>query len=138
MGLLHGFHAPAGRTGCSDVDRGAAELFVRAQSSWLSRGLTRARDPVAARLVLTVHDRAHESWLALIAAANRELPPDAATRLAALYTFHGHVAGVLEQFVDRWNLAVPQDVCEDLQERLEELTESAVDALAAPAIARTR
>jgi hypothetical protein len=47
-------------------DAEAAALFVRAQVSWLRRGLDRAEDPTAVALVLTVHDTAHRGWLELL------------------------------------------------------------------------
>lgn len=133
MGVIHGFHAPAGRAEGGDLDLGAAEMFVRAQGSWLARGLARAHDPVAVRLVLSVHDSSHASWLALIAAADRCLGQAAMSGLAALYALHGRVAGVLEQLVDdRLAAVVPTDTCEVLQRHLAEVTATAVASLHVP------
>ena len=133
MGVIQGFHAPAGTApaGRAPLDIGAAEMFVRAQSSWLRQGLTRGCDPTAVGIVLAAHDSAHPSWLCLIAAVEERVGPDAAGALCTLYTFHGRVVGALERGPDnRLSAAVAAGVRRLLEERLAELTDAAVDALA--------
>lgn len=133
MGVIHGVCWPwQASSGCSTplLDVEAVCLFMRAQSSWLRRGLRHADDPTAVGIVLGAHDASHESWLGLIAAIERIVGPEPAAELAALYGFHGRVVGCLEQGVDR---RVPHEVAdamrEGLAERLAELTEAAIDAV---------
>lgn len=133
MGVIHGYHAPtraARTTERAPLDRDAAELFVRAQSSWLRQGLARACDPAAVGIVLAAHDASHESWLSLISAVEQRAPGDAARALSTLYAFHGRVAGTLERGPDnRLSAAVAAGVRRLLEERLAELTDAAVTAL---------
>lgn len=134
MGLIHGFRAPAGDDGRCLLDREAATLFLRSQSSWLRQGLDRACDEVAVGIVLASHDTAHASWVALIAAVGDAVGPASADALAALYAFHGRVAGVLHRGPDpRLSADVAACVRSLLADRLVELTDVAVTALFCPA-----
>jgi hypothetical protein len=119
MGISHEMSNPARQNGPTDgtgdrpgVDTGsrvvdrhgaldaeAAAVFVQAQATWLCRGLERADDPAAVRLVLSRQEAGHEPWLALIAAAQRR-DADLGRRIAGLYAFHGRVAGSLERGTD--------------------------------------
>lgn len=142
MGVIQGFHAPAGSGGHDALDPGAAELFLRAQASWLHLGLDRACDATAVDMVLTSHDEAHPSWLALIAVVQDTLGTAPADALAVLYAFHGRIAGVLYRGPDpRLSPAVSGCVRSLLADRLTELTDAAVEALcrahAAPAAGLT-
>lgn len=130
MGLIHGFHAPAGDDGCCVLDREAAALFLRSQTSWLRQGLDRACDKTAVAMVLASHDTGHASWLALIAAVGDVIGPESADTLAALYAFHGRIAGVLCRGPDpRLSPTVAACVRSLLADRLTELTDAAVTAL---------
>ncbi|CAN5865501.1 hypothetical protein BH23ACT8_BH23ACT8_18960 [soil metagenome] len=86
--------AMIGAGGHDDAD--AAALFVRAQVSWLRRGLERADDCTAVAMVLAVHDAAHREWLELLPRL------DGPARAAAdeLYAFCGRVAGTLQRGPD--------------------------------------
>jgi hypothetical protein len=77
-------------------DPRAAEAFLREQAECLGAGLGAADDPLAVRAVLRSHDGGHERWLSLIAAVS-SLDSAAGDTLAALYAFHGRVAGSLER-----------------------------------------
>lgn len=114
------------------LDRTAAAMFLRAQASWLRRGLRLVGDAVEVSLVLGTHDASHESWVDLIAAAERALGKDAAQKLSQLYALHGRVAGSLDRGMDlRLDEAVRAQVRRMLADRLTELTEEAVAALSA-------
>lgn len=131
MGVIQGFHAPAGHSGLHPLDREAAELFLRAQASWLHKGLDRACDATAVGMVLNAHDAAHPSWLALIAAVQDTSGAAPAQALAALYTLHGRIAGVLCRGPDpRLSHAISGCVRSLLSDRLTELTDAAVEAVA--------
>jgi hypothetical protein len=114
------------------LDRTAAALFLRAQASWLRRGLALVDDAIEVGVVLRTHDASHEAWVDTIAAVERALGGEAAQKLALLYGFHGRVAGSLERgvalFVDE---DVRAQVRRMLAERLTALTEEAVANLAA-------
>ncbi|MDP8969087.1 MAG: hypothetical protein M3N52_00960 [Actinomycetota bacterium] len=111
-------------------DAEAATLFLRAQASWLCRGLRRAGDPIAVRLVLGSHDACHGRWLALIDQVGHSLRPDLAQQLAELYALHGRVAGSLERGVDgRLDPRVADKVRGLLAAQLSQLTEAAIDRL---------
>lgn len=130
MGLIHGFHAPAGDDGQCVLDRETAVLFLRCQTSSLRRGLDRACDKTAVAMVLASHDTGHASWLALIAAVDEAIGPESADTLAALYAFHGRIAGVLCRGPDpRLSATVSECVRSLLADRLTELTDAAVTAL---------
>lgn len=112
------------------LDREAAALFLRAQASWLRRGLRLAADPVEVGVVLGTHDRSHESWVELIAAAERAGGHDAAAAIAALYGFHGRVVGSLERRMDlRLDAAVQEQVRRMLADRLTTMTEETLALL---------
>lgn len=137
MGVITGFHPPDGR-GPSGVvnahegalDRDAAEMFLRAQSAWLCRGLAHGGDREVVRLVLHSHDTCHDSWLALIAAANRQLGELAAQALGALYAGHGRVAESLERgSAVELSADVVARVRDLLADYVATLTEAAVAAL---------
>lgn len=131
MGVIQGFHATAGYGGPRPLDREAAEVFLRAQTSWLHMGLTWACDATAVGMVLASHDDAHPSWLALIAAAQDTLGAAAGQALADLYAFHGRVAGVLHRGPDpRLSPAISGSVRSLLSDRLARLTDAAVAAVA--------
>lgn len=111
-------------------DAEVATLFLRAQASWLCRGLRRAGDPIAVRLVLGSHDACHGRWLTLIDHAGQSLRPDIAHQLAELYAYHGRVAGSLERGVDgRLDPEVADNVRALLAAQLSRLTEAAIDRL---------
>ncbi|HWH32472.1 MAG TPA: hypothetical protein VNU01_07355 [Egibacteraceae bacterium] len=113
------------------LDREAAALFLRAQASWLRRGLRLAEDPVEVGIVLGTHDSSHESWVELIAAVERSAGAPAAGVVSALYGFHGRVVGSLERDMDlRLDAAVQAQVRRMLADRLTEMTEQAVALLA--------
>jgi hypothetical protein len=114
------------------LDRTAAATFLRAQASWLRRGLRLVGDAVEVGLVLGTHDASHESWVDLIAAVERALGEEAAQKLSQLYAFHGRVAGSLDRGMDlRLDEGVRAQVRRMLADRLTELTEEAVAALTA-------
>lgn len=111
-------------------DTYATVTFLRAQASWLARGLTHGTDPTAVGLVLGAHERAHERWVDLIASLHQRLGADAAQTVATLYAYHGRVAGSLERgpgFLDPDTAAVVRNYH---AERLLQLTEVTVAALA--------
>lgn len=129
MGVIHGYHAPAG-DGRGPLDRQAAELFLRSQTSWLRQGLDRACDEAAVRVVLASHDTSHASWLALIAAVSDTVGAESADTLAALYAYCGRVAGALCRGPDpRLSPTVAACVRSQLAIRLTELTDAAIAAL---------
>jgi hypothetical protein len=134
MGVIYGFNppwgpAPAPAGSGRAVDRARATLFLRAQSTWLGRGLERAGDPTAVGIVLGAHDTSHESWLALIAALHGA-GCRAAPAVAALYGFHGRIAGVLQHGTDATLGPVVQaELHAVLGARLRELTEAAIEAV---------
>ena len=112
------------------LDREAAVLFLRAQASWLRRGLRLADDPVEVGVVLGTHDRSHESWVELIAAVEREAGEPVAGMVSALYGFHGRVVGSLERRMDlRLDAAVQEQVRRMLAERLTAMTEETIALL---------
>lgn len=114
------------------LDRTAAAMFLRAQASWLRRGLRLVGDAVEVGLVLGTHDASHESWVDMIAAVERGLGDEAAQKMAQLYAFHGRVAGSLERGMDlRLDETVRIQVRRMLADRLTELTEEAIAALTA-------
>lgn len=114
------------------LDRTAAAMFLRAQASWLRRGLRLVSDAVEVGIVLGTHDASHESWVDMIAAVERALGDDATQKMAQLYAFHGRVAGSLERGMDlRLDEAVRTQVRRMLADRLTELTEEAIAALTA-------
>lgn len=130
MGVIHGFHAPAGDGGRLRLDRQAAALFLQSQASWLRQGLERAGDATAVGMVLASHDTSHASWVALIAAVGDAVGTEAADTLAALYAFCGRVAGVLCRGPDpRLSPTVAACVRSQLTDRLTELTDAAVTTL---------
>lgn len=137
MGVISGFHPPDGHRPSRAVgahegglDRDAAEVFLRAQSAWLRRGLTHGEDREVVRLVLNSHETSHESWLALIAAAERHLGAPVAQVLGAVYTGHGRVAGTLERgATTTLSAEVATRVRDLLATHLAALTEAAVAAL---------
>lgn len=113
-----------------ELDRLAAALFLRAQASWLRRGLRLSADPTEVEVVLGIHDSSHESWVSLIAAVEHSLGDDAAQLVSGLYSFHGRVAGSLERGLDvRIEPAVRSQVREMLAMRLTQMTQEAVTAL---------
>ncbi|HVM13338.1 MAG TPA: hypothetical protein VM287_03310 [Egibacteraceae bacterium] len=130
MEVIQGFHTPAGHGGPRPLDREAAELFLRAQTSWLDMGLAWACDATAVGIVLTSHDDAHPSWLALIAVAHDTLGAAAGQALADLYAFQGRVAGVLHRGPDpRLSPTISGGVRSLLSDRLAQLTDAAVAAV---------
>jgi hypothetical protein len=129
MGVIHGLYAASPSPGGHGIDLDTAELFLRAQASWLRQGLARADDPAAVAIVLRRHDDAHQSWLGLIALADRN-HPDVGALIQTLYGFHGRVAGTLHRGGDAWLCErVTRDVRAFLARRLDELTHAVVDAL---------
>lgn len=122
--------APGAR-GAAPFDVEAATLFLRAQASWLCRGLTQAADdPIAVRIVLGAHDATHGRWLSLIARVQRSFGSAVAEQLSRVYAFHGRVAGSLERGVDP---LLEPDLAEQIRrvlaEHLRQVTEAAVDLL---------
>lgn len=129
MGVIHGYHAPAG-DGRRPLDRQAAALFLRCQTSRLRQGLDRTSDETTVRMVLASHDTSHASWVALIAAVGDAVGAESADTIAALYAFSGRVAGVLCRGPDpRLSPAVTACVRSQLAARLSDLTDAAVTAL---------
>lgn len=130
MGVVQGFTPMWRPSSRGTLDVVSASLFLRAQSSWLCRGLERAADPTATGIVLGAHDASHESWLDLIATVQRCRGDEPAQQIAALYGFHGRVVGSLERGLDRsLDPGVAASVRELLGERLQVLTERAVTIL---------
>jgi hypothetical protein len=130
MGVIQGFASPWDGKRHATVDVAAASLFLRAQASWLCRGLTRNDDPAAVGIVLGAHDASHESWLTLIAATQVSHGDDTAQEIAALYGFHGRVVGSLERGLDRrLETRVADHIRELLAERLRDLTQAAIARL---------
>lgn len=82
-------------TGERRLDVALATLFLRAQASWLQRGLAHAEDDCTRRLVLAGHDQSHESWVSLVNAVSRTVGDDVADDVGSLYALHGRVAGCL-------------------------------------------
>lgn len=112
------------------LDREAAMLFLRAQASWLRRGLRLSHDPVEVGVVLGTHDRSHESWVELIAAVDRSVDREASAMVSALYGLHGRVAGCLERGMDlRLKPEVRDQVRRLLADRLTAMTETAIAAI---------
>lgn len=112
------------------LDRDAAALFLRAQASWLRRGLRLADNPVEVGIVLGTHDGSHESWVELIAAVERGVGAQAAATVATLYGLHGRVVGSLERRMDlRLDPDVQAQVRRMLSDRLTEMTEQTVALL---------
>lgn len=132
-------HPPRSTTAPTAVslDPHAAEQFVRDQTAWLCRGLGQAGDAITVRRVVAAHDASHERWVALLA-ATREHADAADEALAALYTEHGRARGALER--PRDTLLSPSIIGRVhalMADRLVELTDAAVAALAAAAPAST-
>ena len=135
MGVIHGLsslqradHAGGGGR-CRTLDRRRAVRFVRTQSWWLERGLTRAEDATAVGIVLGTHDASHEAWLALIAALEADGDTGAGA-VAALYEFHGRVVGFLERGLDqRLDPGVRSGLRSLLKTRLAQLTAAAAEGL---------
>ncbi|MDP9405817.1 MAG: hypothetical protein M3O86_04330 [Actinomycetota bacterium] len=96
----------------------------------MRRGLDRASDPVAVALVLGAHDRSHERWLRLVATVTRGCGDAAGQRVAALYGFHGQVAGSLERRAcELLDPPVAREVRRMIAGRLDDLTEATVTAI---------
>lgn len=113
------------------LDRTGAALFLRAQASWLRRGLRLADNPTEVGLVLGTHDASHESWVALIAEIERTLGAEAAGTVAQLYGFHGRIVGSLERGMDlRLDTTIQGQVRRMLADRLTQMTEEAIAVLA--------
>lgn len=107
-----------------ELDPAGAALFLRAQASWLRRGLRLADDATEVGVVLGTHDSSHESWVTLIAAVSHDLGPGAAAEVSQLYGFHGRVVGSLERGMDlRLEPEVQRQVRRMLAERLTDMTE---------------
>jgi hypothetical protein len=126
-------HVPADLTRAVEsdsLDAPAAAAFLRAQASWLRRGLRLATDPSEVGSVLGTHDASHGSWVSLIAEVERLVGDDAAQQVSQLYGFHGRVVGSLERGLDlRLDAGVQAQVRRMLAERLTQLTDEAVGAL---------
>jgi hypothetical protein len=124
--------APANseRASCAAIVATRATTFLRAQAQWLRRGLDRAGDEVALRIVLTAHDRSHERWVAHINAVEHELGESAAAAVSATYAFLGRLAGSLE--AGTMGLVEPDVAAQArhvLADRLTDITEQAVERL---------
>lgn len=134
MAVVHALPSsprPAARPAASrGVDADATAAFLRAQAAWLRRGLVRAGDPVAVALVLAAHDRSHERWVRLVATVTRGCGAAAGQRVAALYGFHGHVAGSLERRAcELLDPPLAREVRRMIAERLADLIEATVAAV---------
>lgn len=122
-----------------DIDDACS--FLSAQASWLELGLRTCEDTPLVASALQAHERGHETWLALIGAAERAGEGPVADRLAALYQFHGRLVGVLEGGPDgRVDAVTCAEVRRLLGERLVLLTDQTIAALRtsvprAPAVA---
>jgi hypothetical protein len=107
-----------------------ATAFLRAQTLWLQRGLSRCDDRFAVDLVLDAHDRSHDRWLGVIAQVSRHLGEEAAGQVAAVYAHLGRVAGSLER--DAMALLSPEVASQArtlVADRMEDLTEQTVESL---------
>jgi len=107
-----------------------ATTFIRAQSQWLARGLSRSADPVAVDIVLSAHDRSHERWVTLINQVDVDLGEEASAEITLLYSYLGRIAGSLARGATE--LLCPQvagDVRELLAQRLSDRTEAVVEQL---------
>lgn len=107
-----------------------ATAFLEAQAQWLQRGLQQGGDPIVVGIVLGAHDRSHERWLTLIDLVCRSLGSEAAQEVAALYAHVGRVAGSLEHAaMDLLPAEIATSARRLLAQRLDELTEAAVETL---------
>lgn len=111
-----------------------ATTFLRAQAQWLGRGLRHAGDRVAVDIVIGAHDRSHDRWVGIIRLVDAALGNAAANEIATVYAYVGRVAGSLERgATDLLDAAVAEQVRTYLEQRLDEVTESAVEVLWAEA-----
>lgn len=82
------------------VDPGTGVTFVTQEANALREALARPGCPHRLLRVMRRQDRAHESWLALVARARRRGDADLADEIIDLYGFHGRLAGCLEKGFD--------------------------------------
>ena len=140
MTLLSSADAPVAPPDTAELALAAtrATTFLRAQTQWLQRGLASSGDRVAVDIVLGAHDRSHDRWVATIRIVAAVLGDDAANAIATVYSYIGRIAGSLDvgavEMIDS-NLAV--QVRQFLADKLDEVTEAAVETLWAAAAAES-
>ncbi len=111
-----------------DVDRDCA--FLRQQAEALCSGLRHSDDPAALATALTAHEASHETWVHLLARAERQGPPELAAELASLYEYHGRLVESLERGLQGWlNAQAAYEIRTVLADRLAACTTTAVAGL---------
>ena len=107
-----------------------ATTFMRAQASWLQRGLSCGDDRFVVDMVIATHDRSHDRWVRVFNHVTTHLGDEAGQHVAAVYRCIGRTVGSLEQ---RAFGLLETDIATKarhvLAEGLDETTEQAIDAI---------